>query len=1059
MPGWSSLSRVELEGYERLTEIGSGAFGTVYRAWQVDFQREVAIKVLHDTRASEEDVGRFERERRVLGGLSSHPHIVTVHAAGTTESGHRYIVMAFLDRGDLADRITDNSKLAVAEVLDVGVKLCGALATAHDAGIVHRDIKPDNVLLDEFGEPQLADFGIARSQQQTRQLTVQGGLLGTVAYMAPEAFDGVVSPGTDVWSLAATLHHALFGSPAFRRPEMLQTMYAILNDPLPSLAEVGHPPIVDEVIRWGLSRSTDERPTDAAAFGVAMQEAQAALGLTPTRLMRRGVEPGPLPSVHGDTPPPPTKVAGERTDGPPLATGSGTVPVPGLARLDEARVRWLSGDVPSAERLLTELADDPVAVVAAGARVGLAEIEAGRGDIGGAIRHLEPLITEGGPARERAAITLSRLLAAMGDPQGALRALERASGWPGESRGDLLAEYADLLQRMGEEGAAREFIQLAADLPNGAGQEALLLQARMDLATGNLDRATAVSAQLEYRARDAEIAGLAIIAQGNCVERTDPDGAVERYQRVADGDFPPEPVAIALLELQALYRDLGDHELATASARRAIDGGHPVAAPVAGVLEAVELAGRGDLSAAEGWLRQAEDLGRHPANRAVLAYGRAALASARGDREATADALEPLFAAYATEHGGSLQAAAAQLLADAGDLVKARALLRRAVAHGGPEHRAEQMLLLGVLAEQAGEVPEAEQWYGDALAVGHPTASRQAQLQVGRLALVAGDLEQAEAHLRRAMASQDWALAPDARVGLAEVMLMRDRWSRARRLLEEATTARPVEVRTRAAVILAEELLQRGEREAGWAHLTSAATKAESDTDSFISVMRATARAHQHEGAHDEARKAFLRAAERATLAERDDLLLEAALTYVDENDDRMATTALGQLLESVDDPVVLDHARLFHAHARLRTGDEDARRTIRQVAEGGGAAAISAMIGLAELYEEEGRPDEARHYYRRWREHALGDPEPLRRIAQTLLQSGRDQEAMEALRTAIDTGDQLEMERTLLVMGDVHVALQDPEAASACWRRVLKSADLDLADLADQRLRSLGSR
>ena len=175
---------MKLAGFERLSEIGSGAFGTVYRAWQVDFQREVAIKVLHDTRASEEDIGRFERERRVLGGLSSHPHIVTVHAAGTTETGHRYIVMAFLDRGDWAGRIASTTRLDVPEVLDVGVKLCGALATAHDAGIVHRDIKPDNILLDEFAEPQLADFGIARTQQ-TRQLTVQGGLLGTVASWRP----------------------------------------------------------------------------------------------------------------------------------------------------------------------------------------------------------------------------------------------------------------------------------------------------------------------------------------------------------------------------------------------------------------------------------------------------------------------------------------------------------------------------------------------------------------------------------------------------------------------------------------------------------------------------------------------------------------------------------------------------------------------------------------------------------------------------------------------------------------------------------------------------------
>ena|GEM_PF-5078034 len=1046
---------MKLAGFERLSEIGSGAFGTVYRAWQVDFQREVAIKVLHDTRASEEDLGRFERERRVLGGLSSHPHIVTVHAAGTTETGHRYIVMAFLDRGDWAGRITSSTRLDVPEVLDVGVKLCGALATAHDAGIVHRDIKPDNILLDEFGEPQLADFGIARTQQ-TRQLTVQGGLLGTVAYMAPEAFDGAVTPSTDLWSLAATLHHALLGSPAYRRAEMIQTMYAILNDELPSLVEMGVPPVVEEAVAAGLARSPADRPADAAAFGRVLQQAQATLGLSPTRLLQRGVQPGPLPTAQAVGPSPPTRVAGEATDGPPITSGPATVPVPGLARLEEARVRWLTGDVPSAEQLLAELAGDDNGMVADRARVGLAEIEAARGDVGAAIGHLRPLINEHGPAREHAAITLSRLLAAMGDPDGAMTSLARASAWPGEARGDLLAEYADLLQRMGEEDDARDVIRTAADLPDGQGQGALLLGAALDLATGNRARAEAVSTRLEFEAKDTETAGLALIVQGNCAERVDPDRAIACYRRVVDGDFPPEPVAIALLELQALHRDLGDAEEATAMARRLVDGGHPVAGPLAGVLEAAELAGRGDLSAAEGWLRTAEDRGRHPSNRPVLAYGRAALAAARDDRAGVEAALEPLFAAYATEHGAALQVVAAQLLADAGDPVKARALLERALDRGGPEHRAERLLVLGLLAEADGDDERADRLLRDALAVGHPTASRHAQVALGRRALIRGDVDTAEAHLRRVIASGDWALAPEASVGLAEAMLMKGRWSRARALLETASDARSVHVSARAMAVLADELGHRGERAPAEELLTRAAARAESDTDAFVLVMRTRAALHRLVGEHDSARQAYLRAAERATLGDREELLLEAALTYVDEDDDVMAVTALGQLVESVDDPVVLDHATLFHAHARLRLGEQDARRTIRHVADGGGAAAVKALVGLAELYEDEGRPEEARHLYERWRDQAPADPEPLRRIAQVLLGAGRASEAMDAAKTALDIGGPEQMEPTLLVMGDVHRALGDHEAAAACWRRVLKSVDPDLAEHADERLRSL---
>ncbi|MGK8491226.1 serine/threonine-protein kinase, partial [Nocardia asiatica] len=143
--------------------IGKGGFGVVYRCRQRALNRSVAVKVLTARPDLEpENVERFLREQQAMGALSGHPHIVPILQVGTTRSGRPYLVMPFHSHGSLENRIRREGFLPLPDAIGITVKLAGALETAHRAGILHRDIKPGNVLLTDYGEPQLTDFGIAR---------------------------------------------------------------------------------------------------------------------------------------------------------------------------------------------------------------------------------------------------------------------------------------------------------------------------------------------------------------------------------------------------------------------------------------------------------------------------------------------------------------------------------------------------------------------------------------------------------------------------------------------------------------------------------------------------------------------------------------------------------------------------------------------------------------------------------------------------------------------------------------------------------------------------------
>src|SRR6478609_643167 len=156
----SVTAELAAAGFEDAQEIGSGGFGVVYRCTQAALDRTVAVKVL-TVDLDEENQARFLRDQRAAGRLTGHPNIVNVLHAGVTDNGRPFIVMPYYPQDSLDAQIRRRGPLPLDEALRLGVKVAGALETAHQLGILHRDVKPGNILFTDYGEPALADFGIA----------------------------------------------------------------------------------------------------------------------------------------------------------------------------------------------------------------------------------------------------------------------------------------------------------------------------------------------------------------------------------------------------------------------------------------------------------------------------------------------------------------------------------------------------------------------------------------------------------------------------------------------------------------------------------------------------------------------------------------------------------------------------------------------------------------------------------------------------------------------------------------------------------------------------------
>jgi predicted Ser/Thr protein kinase len=255
---------------ERL--LGRGGMSSVWQAYDEELGRPVAIKLLHTRRLESADsVDRFEREARTLA-LLAHPGIVTVIDRGETD-GRPFIVCELVDGRDLHERISLEGPLPIREALAIAVQVASALAYAHERGVIHRDVKPHNVLLTADGHAKLTDFGIARVDDAPA-LTNPGRVLGTGDYVAPEQAQGQALDGrADIYALGALLYHCLTGVPPYRGTSFVEIAEQHLRAPVPDVQErcLDASDGVAAIVARALAKRPDDRYPDVGEMQSALE--------------------------------------------------------------------------------------------------------------------------------------------------------------------------------------------------------------------------------------------------------------------------------------------------------------------------------------------------------------------------------------------------------------------------------------------------------------------------------------------------------------------------------------------------------------------------------------------------------------------------------------------------------------------------------------------------------------------------------------------------------------------------------------------------------------------
>lgn len=308
--GDDPLLGMVVEGrYKIQSVIGQGSAGTVYKAVQELIGREVAIKVLHDYLVSDDEfIKRFRQEAKASSRLS-HPNIITIYDFGLIPEGHRpYIAMDLLIGTPLSDLLSSVERLSLEEAIPVFVQVCSALGEAHRQGVVHRDVKPENiVLVERSGQrlfPIVVDFGIARivEESDAAKITRTGTVCGSPTYMSPEqCTSSKVDHRSDIYSLGVVIYETLTGEVPFHSDELVRVMAMHLSDPPTPLNQVKpglvFPEMLEEVVYKSLAKNPDQRYQSMEDFAAALEESvkqkePASAKTAPKKA--KPIEPGPL---------------------------------------------------------------------------------------------------------------------------------------------------------------------------------------------------------------------------------------------------------------------------------------------------------------------------------------------------------------------------------------------------------------------------------------------------------------------------------------------------------------------------------------------------------------------------------------------------------------------------------------------------------------------------------------------------------------------------------------------------------------------------------------------
>ena len=295
------LPGAEIAGCRIEAVAGRGGMGIVYRATQLSLARPVAVKLIAPERAGDPGFReRFERESRVAAAID-HPNVIPVYAAGE-EGGHLYLVMRYVKGTDLQGLLARERRLPAERVAAIAMQVGAALDAAHAVGLVHRDVKPANVLLS--GEhAYLADFGLSQLMGTATRLTSTGQWIGTVDFMAPEQFSGgSVDARADVYALGCVLYDALCGEVPYPRGTVPATMLAHLHDqpPRPTSVAPGVPEGFDRLIARALAKDPERRYLSAGDLGRAALAAAEGRHVTETeRTVARGAAAPPAHASNG----------------------------------------------------------------------------------------------------------------------------------------------------------------------------------------------------------------------------------------------------------------------------------------------------------------------------------------------------------------------------------------------------------------------------------------------------------------------------------------------------------------------------------------------------------------------------------------------------------------------------------------------------------------------------------------------------------------------------------------------------------------------------------------